>query len=149
MEAFGEKVAGASARRAVRCLNRAAMVISEGVRGKIEGEAVADDEFQALRKEVLWLRKSRKQQSETESSLIQELQRRCNRIIELEVSRRPGWLVDGSRCAAGWVLPPWTWEWWRGRMMFQTGSVLFSRMPKIRKHLSTRIVSKMIQVAVR
>ena len=40
MEAFGEKVAGASARRAVRCLNRAAMVISEGVRGKIEGEAV-------------------------------------------------------------------------------------------------------------
>lgn len=71
---------------AVRCLGRAAMVISEGVRGKVGGEAGGDDEFQALRKEVLSLRKSRKQQSETESSLIQELQRRCNRIIELEVS---------------------------------------------------------------
>lgn len=68
------------------------MMIPAGMHGQVDGKAGDDDEFQALRKEVLSLRKSRKQQSETESSLIQELQRRCNRIIELEVSLRPGWL---------------------------------------------------------
>lgn len=109
------------------------MVISEGMRGQVDGKGGDDDEFQALRKEVLSLRKSRKQQSETESSLIQELQRRCNRIIELEVSQSPGWLLEFSRCAThggrrgcGLVLPLPAWEFHAGRRIFGVGGVFYS-----------------------
>lgn len=62
------------------------MMRSQDIRGqdKVEEDF---DEFQALRDEVLLLREAQKKQSETESSLIQELQRRCDRVIELEVCR--------------------------------------------------------------
>lgn len=115
------------------------MVTSEGVRGKFEGETGGDDDFQALRKEVLSLRLSRKLQSETESSLIQELQRRCNRIIELEVSPRPAWLSDGSRWATplrvvegrgrwmGFIIGAGVVGWEKGEGAVGTGRVFFPR----------------------
>lgn len=69
-----------------RCrLATVVMMDSEGVKGDDEGQVVDNDEFQALRKEVLSLREAQKQQSQSESSLILELQRRCDRVIELEV----------------------------------------------------------------
>lgn len=111
---------GAVCSVAVCCLDRVLMMISEGMREQVDGKAGDDDEFQALRMEVLSLRKARKQQSETESSLIQELQRRCNRIIELEVKLKTRLAVrrsalrfpwrDGGGKGHRWVLSPWAWE---------------------------------------
>lgn len=96
------------------------MMISEGMRGQADGKAGDDDEFQALRKEVLSLRKARKQQSDTESSLIQELQRRCNRIIELEVKLKTRLAARRSALRFPWrgsggkgyrrVLSPCAWK---------------------------------------
>ncbi|CAM9125927.1 unnamed protein product [Ectocarpus sp. 13 AM-2016] len=42
--------------------------------------------LQSLEKEVLLLRKSRDEQEETTASLLAELQRRCDKVIELEVN---------------------------------------------------------------
>ncbi|CAM9979949.1 unnamed protein product [Ectocarpus sp. 8 AP-2014] len=42
--------------------------------------------LQSLEKEVLSLRKSRDEQEETTASLLAELQRRCDKVIELEVN---------------------------------------------------------------
>lgn len=61
------------------------MMSSQGMEWDAEGREGNGEDFQALRKEVLSLRESQRQQSEIESSLIKELQRRCDRVIELEV----------------------------------------------------------------
>lgn len=73
---------------------------SQDTRGHEKGEEGFDD-FQALRDEVLLLREAQKKQAETESSLIQELQRRCDRVIELEVCRDR--LTDDGRNVASYV----------------------------------------------
>lgn len=43
------------------------------------------NELDVLRKEVVSLREIEKEQTETTASLLTELQRRCDNIIELEV----------------------------------------------------------------
>lgn len=129
------------------------MVTSEGVRGQVEREARSDDDFQALREEVLSLRLSRKQQSETESSLIQELQRRCNRIIELEVSlhgaaqSEPLEVVESRRCSMGFAIGAGVAGRKEGEGMVGTGRVFCSRKQAETGILRARAVSD-LQLAV-
>lgn len=58
---------------------------SQGTPPNVEERPIEDDELRALRKEVLSLRECEREQTDTTSSLINELQRRCDQVIELEV----------------------------------------------------------------
>lgn len=62
---------------------------SDGGRGDAGGAEGGENGnhllLQSLEKEVLSLRKSRDEQEETTASLLAELQRRCDKVIELEV----------------------------------------------------------------
>lgn len=68
---------------------------SDGGRGDAGGPEGAENGnhvlLQSLEKEVLSLRKSRDEHEETTASLLAELQRRCDKVIELEVRLPMRW----------------------------------------------------------
>lgn len=68
--------------------NNRSMASSQSADNNNDIEMDDGNELKELRREVLALRETEKEQAETTASLLTELQRRCDNIIELEV-RKP------------------------------------------------------------